>query len=88
MVHRSPNCFRNLVVASSLATVVLAALSLGGARAPWTTFDCGVVTSAGPPQESSIFVAEIGILRARRCSDTGCTTVDTPGTDSCDDIGK
>lgn len=85
MVHRSPSVFRNLVTSTSLAAAVLAALSVGGARAPWSSFDGGIESVGG---STEAVVIEIGLLKTRFCFETGCQTIDTPTTDSCRDIGK
>lgn len=81
----APSLFRNLVVASTFASFTVAALSLGGARAPWTSYDSAVTGGGGSTQA---YVIEIGVLRQRRCFEGACVTGDTTSFDSCDDVGK
>lgn len=91
MVKHDVSVFRNFTVAFAFGSFVLAALSLGGGRAPWSVFDGSVsVGTANAP-----VAYEIGVLRQRQClpssptKSAACVAKDTEDFgEDCDGTGK
>lgn len=85
MPVNNPSLARNVVVATSMAAFCLAALSLGGHRAYWSSVDATVVQANGA---SFTQLLEVGVLKARSCGNTPCDIIKTPSFESCDHIGR